>query len=63
MSMVVWVERHGRDGADVAHAGRLWKAASRGSASDQAEGASPVKRTLSALFRRRPAKVNCAAVH
>jgi hypothetical protein len=32
------------------------KAASRGSASDQAEGDGPIERTLSALFRRHSSK-------
>jgi hypothetical protein len=38
------------------------EAASRGSASDQADGAGPIKRTLSALFRRNSTKVDGVAV-
>jgi hypothetical protein len=38
------------------------KAASQGSASNQADSASPIKRTLSALFRRNSTKVNYVAV-
>jgi hypothetical protein len=37
-------------------------AASRGSSSDQADSAGPIKRTLSALFCRDSTKVDCVAV-